>query len=98
MILKVILNFFKNKRKNCFLLLLIIYFIAQLITKELIESNFIIQILMIICLFSPIVIYNFIGWKDNSRDSKKRYFSGFCFYSLLFLVLGNVILIIHENL
>lgn len=94
--LQIVLNFFKKNRKICFLLLLLLYGMGLLVPDKLKESCYMIQVLMIIGIFSPIILYNFIGWKDDSRDPQKRNFSRFSFFFLLFIILGNILAIIFE--
>lgn len=92
MILEIVLNFFKKNRKHCFLLLLLVYLIFSLIPQEIIDSSLLVQRIVIISFSAPFCLYNFLGWKDETRDLKKRNFSRFCFFSILIIVLGNVLL------
>ena len=90
--LETVLNFFKKDRKKYLIISAFVYILCLLIPQKTIDSSNFIQIIIIICFSSPICFYNFIGWKDTKRELKKRNFSRFCFFFLLFIVVGNVII------
>ena len=94
--LETVLNFFKKDRKRCFLILLVVYIFCLLIPDKMIETSFIVETLVIVSLFTPICLYNYIGWKDITRDEKKRSFSRFSFFFISVGILGYIVLSIWE--
>lgn len=88
-----LLSFLRKNRKNSFWITLIVYIIGLMVPEQIRETSSIFQIFIIIGVGLSFCLYNFIGWRDESRPKNKRNFSGFCFFFVLFIVLGNVIVI-----
>ncbi len=89
--LKKILSFFKKDRINYFLITALTYVIGKLIPKEFIDKYIVAQVIIALCAFTPIVLYHYAGWQDNSRPERKRNFSRFCFFFFTLGVYGAII-------